>query len=906
MLELPSDYVRPAVQTFRGAVEQLELSGPLSEELRELSRREGATLYMVLLAAFKVLLSRYTGQEEIIVGSPIAGRNRAETEGLIGFFVNTLVLRTQLSAEDQFSEIVKRVREVVLEGHAHQEVPFEKLVEELKPKRDLSRSPLFQVAFMFQSAGEKELASSGLHLSMLQSHAGASKFDITLSLVDDGQALNGTLEYNTDLYDAATIERLAANFKTLLEGVVANQAQRVSELPLLTAMEETRVVTEWNQTVKAYDKESCIHQLFEAQVQRTPESIALVFEDERVTYAELNRRANQLAHHLQSFGVGAETLVGICVERSIEMVVSLLGVLKAGGAYVPLDPSYPAQRLAMMLEDSGIKVLLTQQHLLKTLPAHAATIVCVDDDREAIARNSDENPSRYVTSKNLAYVIFTSGSTGRPKGVQIEHVAVVNFLVSMRDEPGLTSDDVLIAVTSLSFDIAGLELFLPLIIGAREVLVSREVASDGPLLKESLNATGITAMQATPATYRLLLNAGWNDLSGIKILCGGEAFPRELANQLIEKGATVWNMYGPTESTIWSAVSRVEMKDGPVAIGRPITNTQIYLLDSQLRPVPIGVAGELFIGGDGLTRGYLNRPDLTAEKMVPSPFDEKGSARLYRTGDLARFRPDGNIEFMSRIDHQVKVRGHRIELGEIEVALGQHAAVDVCVVMAREDVPGDNRLVAYIVPATTMPAPTVSELRNFLSDRLPDYMIPSNLVVLEAFPLTPNGKIDRRALPTPDGERPTLEAPFVAPRNESRTQHRGRVAGSFESIHRRHPRQLLRSRRPFVDAGPDPRKTSRAVEKRSISGRDVQVPDRQRAGKTSRTTSTTFDFDPGRGTKRQADSGQEAAAKDLQTRATREWQRADYGCLKVACRKSGHHGYRGFLLEEQPVYSPRS
>ena len=766
VLELPTDNARPAVQTFRGAVERVMLSGKLSEGLREVSRREGATLYMVLLAAFKVLLMRYTGQEEIIVGTPIAGRNRVETEGLIGFFVNTLVLRTEVRGEDSFGEVVRRVREVVLEGHAHQEVPFEKLVEELKPKRDLSRSPLFQVAFMFQSAGEKELASSGLSLSMLQSHAGASKFDVTLSLVDDGQELSGTLEYNTDLYEAATMERLAANFKTLLDGVVANQARRVSELPLLTTMEETRIITEWNQTVKTYDKESCIHQLFEAQVERTPESVALVFADERVTYAELNRRANQLAHHLRSLGVGAETLVGICVERSVEMVVGLLGILKAGGAYVPLDPSYPAQRLGLMLEDSRIKVLLTQRHLLKALPVRAATLVFVDDDREAIARKSEENPSRGVTGRNLAYVIYTSGSTGRPKGVQIEHAAVVNFLTSMLDEPGLTSDDVLLAVTSLSFDIAGLELFLPLVIGAREVLVSREVASDGTQLRECLSTAGITAMQATPATYRLLLNAGWDDLSGIKILCGGEAFPRELANQLIEKCGTVWNMYGPTESTIWSAVARVEMKDGAVAIGRPITNTQIYLLDPQLRPVPIGVAGELFIGGDGLTRGYLHLPKLTAEKMVPSPFDEKGGARLYRTGDVARFLPDGNIEFLGRIDHQVKVRGHRIELGEIEVALVQHEAVEVCVVLAREDVPGDNRLVAYIVPDTTMLAPTVSELRDFLRDRLPDYMIPSSLVVLEALPLTPNGKIDRRALPTPDGARPTLEAPFVAPRND--------------------------------------------------------------------------------------------------------------------------------------------
>jgi amino acid adenylation domain-containing protein len=765
VLELPTDYVRPVTQSYRGAVERVELSEQLSAGLREVSRA-GATLYMVLLAAFNVLLSRYTGQEEIIVGTPIAGRNRVETEGLIGFFVNTLVLRTEVRGDESFGEVVKRVREVVLEGHAHQEVPFEKLVEELKPERNLSRSPLFQVAFMFQSAGEKELASSGLSLSMLQSHAGASKFDVTLSLVDDGQELSGTLEYNTDLYQATTMKRLSANFETLLHSVVANEARRVSELPLLTTTEETQVVSEWNQTIKTYDKESCIHQLFEAQVERTPESIALVFENEHVTYAELNRRANQLAHHLQSLGVGAETLVGICVERSIEMVVGLLGALKAGGAYVPLDPSYPAKRLALMLDDSGIKVLLTQQHLLKALPAHAATIVCVDDDREAIARKSEENPSSEVTQRNLAYVIYTSGSTGRPKGVQVEHAAVVNFLTSMWDKPGLTSDDVSLAVTSLSFDIAALELFLPLVVGAREVLVSREVASDGTLLRESLKAAGITAMQATPATFRLLLNAGWDDLSGIKILCGGEAFPRDLANQLIEKDATVWNMYGPTESTIWSAVSRVDLKEGAVAIGRPITNTQIYLLDSQLRPVPIGVAGELFIGGDGLARGYLHRPDLTAEKMVPSPFDEKGGARLYRTGDLARFLPDGNIEFLSRIDHQVKVRGHRIELGEIEVALSQHAAVDVCVVLAHEYMPGDSRLIAYIVPATATAAPTVSELRNFLSERLPDYMIPSNLVVLEALPLTPNGKIDRRALPTPDGARPTLEAPFVAPRND--------------------------------------------------------------------------------------------------------------------------------------------
>ncbi|MFL5663118.1 MAG: non-ribosomal peptide synthetase, partial [Ktedonobacteraceae bacterium] len=527
--------------------------------------------------------------------------------------------------------------------------------------------------------------------------------------------------------------------------------------------EQYRLLVEWNATQAAYPKDKCLHQLFEAQVERTPDAVAVIFKSEQLTYRELNGKANQLAHYLLQHGVGPEVLVGLCVERSLEMVVGLLGILKAGGAYVPLDPTFPPERLAFMLQDAQAAVLVTQQHLLTQLPAHGPKVVCLDADAAVLIQQSEVNRLSAATSDNLAYVIYTSGSTGRPKGVQVLHRAVVNFMLSMRQQPGLTTQDTLLAITTLSFDIAALELFLPLIVGARVIVASRETAADGEALAETLTRARVTVMQATPITWRLLLAAGWQGKPDLKILCGGEALPLDLAQQLLHRVASLWNVYGPTETTIWSTLCKIEAEEGVVTIGRPIANTQMYLLDTQLQPVPVGVPGELYIGGDGLARGYLNRPELTAERFIPHPFSNEPGARLYKTGDLARYQPDGTIEHLGRLDYQIKLRGYRIELGEIETVLARHPAVRQAVVIAREDVPGDKHLVAYVVLHEKR-AVTVVDLQSHMTKQLPNYMVPSAFVLLESFPMTPNGKIDRRSLPTPQHTRPELQKAFVAPR----------------------------------------------------------------------------------------------------------------------------------------------
>ncbi len=765
VLELPTDRPRPAVQSYRGARQSLAFTKVFTDQLQALSRKEGVTFFMTLLAALQTLLHRYSGQEDIAVGTPIAGRTRSETEGLIGFFVNTLVLRSELSANPTFRELLARVRKVALEAYEHQDLPFEKLVEELHPDRDLSRSPLFQVMFAHQNVPRQTFELPGLTVSPVEINNYTAKFDLSLYTTVETQGLKACLEYNTDLFDAATVKRMLGHFEVLLEGIVANPDQRLSELPILTSAERHQLLVEWNDTKTDYPNDKCIHELFEAQVEQTPDAVAVVFEDKQLTYRELNERANQLAHHLRNLGVGPEVLVGICVERSLEMVAALLGILKSGGAYVPLDPTYPSERLAFMLADAQPSVLLTQRQLVEKLSSHKAPLVCLEAEWTGLAGESQDNPVSDVAAANLAYVIYTSGSTGKPKGVPITHRALVNFLHSMRLRPGLVRQDTLLAVTTISFDIAILELYLPLAIGARVVIMRREGAADGRELSEKLSSSGTTVMQATPATWRLLLEAGWEGCKQLRILCGGEALSRELANQLLDKGDSLWNLYGPTETTVWSAVYPVESSGGMVFTGRPIANTQIYLLDSNLQPVPIGVAGELCIGGVGLARDYLNLPDLTAEKFIPNPFSDEHGMRLYKTGDLARYLPDGNIELLGRVDYQVKIRGFRIELGEIENLLSQQPAVREAVVVAREDVPGEKRLVGYVVPSQE-PAPLTSELRAFLQQKLPDYMVPSAFVLLQSLPLTPNGKIDRQALPVPDQSRTKLESSFVAPRNQ--------------------------------------------------------------------------------------------------------------------------------------------
>jgi amino acid adenylation domain-containing protein len=766
VLELPADRPRPPVQTFRGAKQSLLLSKDLTRALKALSHREGVTLFMTLLAAFKTLLHRYTGQDDIIVGSLAAGRSRAEIERMIGFFASTLVLRTELSGNPTFRELVIRVREVCLGAYAHQDLPFERLVEILQPARDMSHHPVFQVLFAFQNIPRPPFELAGLTMAPVEIDSGTAMFDLTLFMEEKQQSLVGTFEYNADLFDAATISRMMAHFQNLLDAIIADPERRISDFLFLTEPERRQLLVDWNDTKADYPRENCIHEWFESQVQRTPERVAVVFEDRRMTYVELNRRSNQLAGHLKSLGVGPEVLVGIHMEPALEMVVGLFGILKAGGAYVPLDPTYPRERLAFMLDDAKVSVLLTQDRLMESLPEHRATAVCLDSGWEAIARESDQSPVSGGSAENLAYVIYTSGSTGRPKGVQIPHRAVVNFLESMRRIPGLTKDDRLLSVTSLSFDIAGLELYLPLMVGATVILVDRAFSSDASRLLELVEQSGATVMQATPATWRLLLDGGWQRSKRLKVLCGGEALSRQLANQLLQKSGSLWNMYGPTETTIWSSVYPIESEDGPVPIGPPIANTQFYILDSHLKPLAVGVPGELHIGGSGLARGYLNRPELTAEKFIAHPFSERPGERLYKTGDLARYLPDGNIEYLCRMDYQVKIRGFRVELGEIEAALRSHPTVREAVVITMAEASGENRLVAYLV-ANAETVSSVSELRSFLRKKLPDYMVPSAFVFLDVFPLTPSGKVDRQALPPPDSVRPSLEAEYVAPQTDA-------------------------------------------------------------------------------------------------------------------------------------------
>lgn len=760
-LDLPTDRSYATVSTYRGAIHEFVFSKHLTQALKALHRQEGVTLYRVLVAAFQTLLYRYTSQEDIVIGSPVAGRVKAEMKQVFGPFINTVAIRTDLSNNPTFRELLVRVNTVVTSALAHQEIPFEYLVKELQPERNVGRNPLFQVLLNFRPA-LPSLPSEWV-LEAVNLTGSSTMFDLSLELTERPEELIGLFQYNAELFDVATIQRMVGHLQTLLEGVVADPSQRIAELPLLTEQEGRQILTGLNDTQKTYPTNQCIHQLFEAQVERTPDAIAVVYEDMQLTYRELNIRANQLAHYLQRIGVGPDVLVALCIERSLEMMIGLLGILKAGGTYMPLDPTYPSERLAFMVVDAVPLVLVTQQHLVTYLPALETKVVCMDSDAALLQQQSQANVASTVTPNNLAYVIYTSGSTGRPKGVQISQRAVVNFLTSMRHQPGLTEQDTLLAVTTLSFDIAALELFLPLIVGARLVIASREVVTNGPALLATLARSHATVMQATPITWRILLTSGWQGDRHIKMLCGGEALSRELVKQLLLKGGTLWNLYGPTETTIWSAVCKIEPEDEVISIGGPIANTQIYLLDKQLQLVPIGVPGELYIGGAGVARGYLNRPELTSERFIPNPFSTGYGERLYKTGDLARYRVDGTIEVLGRLDHQVKLRGFRIELGEIETLIRQHHAVQDVVVIAREDVPGDKRLVAYVVLQKQQDA-TANELRSHTMKHLPAYMIPSTFVLLEVLPTTPNGKVDRRMLPAPEATKNFMNNEFVAPR----------------------------------------------------------------------------------------------------------------------------------------------
>lgn len=761
ILELPTDHPRPPIQTYRGSAYSFALAPELLQGLSTLSQDEETTLFMTLLAAFQILLARYTGQYDIAVGSPIINRNRVEIEALIGFFVNTLVFRTNLTGNPTFRELLGRVRRVALDAYTHCDLPFEELVDALQPRRDLSYAPLFQVVFALQNS-PSDLKLNGLGVSPIETGSETAKFDLSLTIAV-GKETTGVLEYSTDLFDKETIAHMVEHFRTLLEGIVAHPDTLLTDLPLLTAEEHQQLLVEWNDTEVDHSHNACFHHLFEEQVEKSPDAVAVVFEEQTLTYRALNERANQLAHHLQGLGVDSPVAVGICVQRSLDMMIGLLGILKAGGTYVPLDPVYPKERLAFILEDTQAQVLLTHQHLVQELPTDRVHVICLDADWDMIAQESTANPSSAATAQSLAYVIHTSGSTGKPKGVMIPQGALVNFLYSMREQIAITEQDVLLATTSLSFDIAGLELYLPLLVGARVVVAPQEMVVDAKQLAVAIDTCACSIMQMTPTAWRMLVETGWQGNQKLRILCGGEALSLELAHALLIRGESLVNLYGPTETTIWSTFHKVERTDNAIPLGRPITNTQIYVLDATMQLVATGVPGELYIGGAGLARGYFNRPELTAERFVPHPFSKEPGARLYRTGDLVRYRPHRTIEFLGRIDHQVKVHGFRIELGEVEAALRGHQAVRDAVVIVREDVPGDKRLIAYLVIARET-VPSINSLHDYLSSRLPEYMIPSVLMVLDTFPLTPNGKVDRKSLPAPDHHRPELDRDYVAPR----------------------------------------------------------------------------------------------------------------------------------------------
>jgi amino acid adenylation domain-containing protein len=761
LLELPTDYPRPPVQGFAGATECSLITPHLLDQLRAISQREGTTLFMTLLASFYALLSRYTGQQDIVIGTPIAGRTRCEVEPLIGDFVNILPIRIDLAGDPSFLELLRRVKEVALEAYDNQDVPFESLVEELERFRDMSRDPIFQAMFILEAAPPPFPTMQGLKIEIVDFDTPTAKNDLILIVAESPAGAKVKLEYRTELFANPTIVRLLEHYRTLLERIAADPDCSITRFAILPPQERRQVIETWNDTASAEPVGFCLHQLFESQRARTPDAIAVELRGRQLTYRQLDERANQLAHHLRKRGVRPDSRVGICVHRSPEMIIGLMGILKAGGAYVPLDPAYPPDRLEFMLHDGGAEVLVTEENLRPALSDYQAQVVMIDRDWASISEERTEKPRVEVTPAHLSYVIFTSGSTGRPKGVQLEHGNVVNFINSARRRFGLGLDDTYLGVASMSFDASVLDFFLPLSVGARLLMVDGETTRDGSALAKTIADAGVTAMHATPSTWSSLLEAGWSGDTRLKAFSGGEALSWDLAGELLARCSSLWNLYGPTETAVYSVIHNVARSDGTVLVGRPINNTQIYILDAHLEPVPIGVPGEIYIGGRGVARGYLNRPELSAEKFVADPFRDQPNARMYRTGDRGRYRADGAIQCLGRVDHQVKLRGFRIELGEVEAVLREHSRVRQAVAEVRSTSAGDKRLVAYLVLNDSNPE--ISDLRSFLRTKLPDYMVPNSFVVLERLPLSPNGKLNRRALPDPDDAGSGTARAFASP-----------------------------------------------------------------------------------------------------------------------------------------------
>ena len=773
-LSVPTDLPRPTVKAYRGATERLVLSAATSSAARALARAEGATLFMTLLAAFKALLLRYIHQEDVFVGTLIAGRNRLELESLIGYFVNMLVLRTDLSGNPSFIELLTRIKQIVLEAYANQDLPFDRLVEELHPGRDLNRAPLFQIAFVLQNAPNQELELPGVKLKLFRNEKMDAKFDLLMEAEEEADKLEVLLKYNCDVFDAATVRRMLGHYRNLLEGALADPEQRLWQLQLMSDEEREEIVVGRNRTRVEYEDGKCMHELFEAQAEATPDQTAVIFEGERLSYGDLNRRANQLARYLRRFGVGPEVPVGIYVERSPDMVVGLLGILKAGGAYVPLDPTYPKERLALMIADARTPVLLTQERLAESLPESDAAIIRLDGDRAEIEREDAENLGIKIYPENPAYLIYTSGSTGKPKGVLGLHINTLNRFRWMWQAYPFDRDEVCCQKTSLSFVDSVWEIFGPLLQGVGVVLVSGDAVKDPDRLLAVLDSNKVTRIVLVPSLLRMLL-ARFGDL-GSRLprlrywITSGEEMDLELQKRFAKScpSALLLNLYGSSEigaDSTWYEANGLT-RSPCVPIGRPISNTQVYLLDNYHQPVPPGVRGQLYVGGAGLARGYHGRPDLTAERFIPDPFSREPGARLYNTGDVARYLASGDIQYIGRSDHQVKIRGFRVELGEIEILLRKQAGVKDAIVIARGDEPDGLRLIAYIV-AVGDDRPPAGELKARLREKVPDFMIPSSFVFLDSLPLTPNGKVDRLRLPAPDKAEQESEDLYVPPRTQT-------------------------------------------------------------------------------------------------------------------------------------------
>jgi amino acid adenylation domain-containing protein len=758
----PNDRTRPPSQSHCGALDHFRLPDDLVSWLKSFGREQGISLYVILLSGFASVLHRYTEQTELVLGGVSSGRKLPETEALAGYFMNPLPLRLDLSGNPSFRELTTRVSDVVIHAISHDTVPFQEIVKTVQPKPDPSRNPLFQIIFSLQPDMPQTLP--GWDLKTEEVGNGRSKIDLMVIADSRPDGIFGPVTYNPHLFETSTICRLLQHWQTLLAGAMADPDCRISNLPLLSEAERNQILIGWNDTGTA-PPNVCVDQLIEEQCVRTPDATAIVAGPMQLTYRELSSRSNHFACYLRKLGVGSGDLVGVCMDRTADLVLAMLGILKAGAAYVPIDPDLPGERLNFIAKDAGLKLIATTEVLRSYFEGLIGKLVCLDSDSDCTrGSGQDMVPRSRPHPGDPAYVVYTSGSTGRPKGVCVPHRALANFLLSMKCRPGLSSEDVLLAVTTISFDISGLELYLPLVCGGRCVLASRDTVVEGRRLIELMNHSEATVMQATPATWRLLLESGWQGRKGLKALCGGEAMPRELAQKLLPMVSSLWNMYGPTETTIWSAVQRITSDQETITLGRPIANTQMYVLDKHLQPLPIGSMGDLYIGGDGLALGYHNRPDLTAEKFLSNPFRNQPDARIYKTGDIARFRPNGEIEYLGRSDDQVKIRGFRIELGEIESVIREYPSVSDVRVIVREDRVGDCRLVAYVVPADGRVF-LLPRILEYVRRKLPVYMIPE-LVKLNRLPLSASGKLDRAALPRPS-QRPARTVTTVAePQNQ--------------------------------------------------------------------------------------------------------------------------------------------